>query len=792
MIIMNYLRYSLLTKIILQLCLFASTLFIIFSSIRVVTYLMTYSQTSSFYETYKFEERYSKYMERMAVYIRYCERGYIPDTSYIINNNLPADTYYFLNKRDEEQNTFEFYDRKLNRENSNFLYYVKNITTEKEYFSPQLLEISNYKPVPNATQNEILSTYCELIKDAPTYFVLNTKTGVYSTNLTNWGHLSSYDVNWIVQCLTGKSMTNYIQTIETDISLDNSAASSSNDSFIQKEKLEGTTSNSEYIVYTSILPDIPFQKDDFAPLYQEYQDSKKSYQQSSSILVLSIILFLFVFLLTIACCGHKAKPDGILLHPIDKLFTELTLLLPLIGIVVLYILIGKFNLVYPLKQLVSWSNFKTPTNIYFAVYLILYPWLMFWFYSCIRKLKAHCFIKSSFIYWSFAGIKKNIVRFFKNGPITYHVAAYFLVFIVLNFLSMFCFLFTNNGFGFLVGLLFTMISILFAAYFLFRYASDFNIIVKETKQIADGNLTHKLPEAELTGANQILAGYINHIGDGLSVAVEEQLKSERLKTELITNVSHDIKTPLTSIINYVDLLKKEDLKNEKAMEYISILQAKSWRLKNLIEDLVEASKASSGAINLNLERLNLVELVRQSAGEFEDRFLGRQLEIVMNVPEHSVYILADGRCTFRMIENIFSNAYKYALAGTRIYVDIVVEPFSEQTAAYTDYSTAQESYMTQTNHTNLYTDSSYVQTDSVYKQYVTLSVKNISANKLNISSSELMERFVRGDLSRNTEGSGLGLSIVKSLAELQKIGFDMFLDGDLFKTVFTFEVIEIK
>ena len=244
----------------------------------------------------------------------------------------------------------------------------------------------------------------------------------------------------------------------------------------------------------------------------------------------------------------------------------------------------------------------------------------------------------------------------------------------------------------------------------------------------------------------LLGEYVNNIGDGISAAVDEKLKSERLKTELIANVSHDIKTPLTSIINYVDLLKKENLENERAEKYLEVLSAKSWRLKTLIEDLVEASKASSGTINFNLESLNLVELVRQSLGEFEDRFIAHNLEAILTIKEEPVFILADGRSTYRIIENIFSNVNKYALSGTRIYVDI---------------NTTEDS--------------------------VIVSVKNISASKLNINADELMERFVRGDLSRNTEGSGLGLSIAKSLASLQNATFDIILDGDLFKAVVTFK-----
>ena len=245
-----------------------------------------------------------------------------------------------------------------------------------------------------------------------------------------------------------------------------------------------------------------------------------------------------------------------------------------------------------------------------------------------------------------------------------------------------------------------------------------------------------------------MAVYIDDIAGGLSNAIEQSLKSERLKTELITNVSHDIKTPLTSIINYVDLLKKEKMPNEKATEYLMILDNKSQRLKKLTEDLVEASKASSGNIKLNKEKLNVKELVQQVSGEFEDRFKERNLEEITTFPEQDVYIKADGRYMCRILENVYSNVAKYAMENTRVYLDVV-----------------------KNQHT------------------VVIQMKNISKQELNISADELMQRFVRGETSRNIEGSGLGLSIASSLTELQGGKFHIYLDGDLFKVTIGFEML---
>ena len=239
-----------------------------------------------------------------------------------------------------------------------------------------------------------------------------------------------------------------------------------------------------------------------------------------------------------------------------------------------------------------------------------------------------------------------------------------------------------------------------------------------------------------------MAKYINDIAGGFTNAIEQSLKSERLKTELITNVSHDIKTPLTSIINYVDLLKKEDIQNAQIEQYIAILDKKSQRLKKLIEDLVEASKVSSGNVKLNMEIINLKELLNQTVGEFEDKLEKKNLKLEMDLPKENVMIKADNRYLYRVIENVFSNISKYALEGSRVYIQL-----QEQ------------------------------------KEEVILEIKNISKDKLNISAEELMQRFVRGDKSRYTEGSGLGLSIAESLTEMQGGKFNIEIDGDLFKVV---------
>ena len=269
------------------------------------------------------------------------------------------------------------------------------------------------------------------------------------------------------------------------------------------------------------------------------------------------------------------------------------------------------------------------------------------------------------------------------------------------------------------------------------------------KKISYGELGYEIPLDKLTGDQREIAKDINSISEGMEAAVAESVKSERLKTDLITNVSHDIKTPLTSIINYVELLKQENFEDAKIRRYIEVLEQKSQRLKTLTEDVVEASKVSSGNITLEYMNLNLAEMIQQVSGEFEERFQMRNLKEVLVLPEEEVIIRVDGRRMWRIFENIYNNAAKYAMEGTRIYAELVVESGNAK-----------------------------------------FSLKNISEQALNISADELTERFIRGDISRSTEGSGLGLSIAKTLVQMQGGLFELYLDGDLFKVTIAFPKVE--
>lgn len=277
------------------------------------------------------------------------------------------------------------------------------------------------------------------------------------------------------------------------------------------------------------------------------------------------------------------------------------------------------------------------------------------------------------------------------------------------------------------------------------YGSNcFGRLLEGAKRMRSGDLESKVDDKYLVGCFREFAGELNGLADVAMVAAQNQLKSERMKTELITNVSHDIKTPLTSIINYVDLLEKPHTP-EEAQSYVEVLSRQSHRLKKLIDDLMEMSKASTGNIQVDIGEIDAVEAVTQALGEFADKLTAAGLTPVFHQSEENIMLLADGRLLWRAVSNVLSNAVKYALPGTRLYVDV-----------------------------------------SATQDKAIISFKNISGAQLNISAEELMERFVRGDCSRNTEGSGLGLNIAKSLMELQKGQLQLLVDGDLFKVTLVF------
>ncbi len=342
----------------------------------------------------------------------------------------------------------------------------------------------------------------------------------------------------------------------------------------------------------------------------------------------------------------------------------------------------------------------------------------------VRNIKSRTIIKNTLIYKFLVFLFRPIRKVYDAGTPMVKTLA---IILLLGFFTMIPFV------GF--------ITIPLTVAFVYRQVLKYQSVRNYVTDIKNGNYDQNIV-IKGTGEWAKLAADLNDISTGLGDEVLRRMKSERLKTDLIVNVSHDIKTPLTSIITYVDLLKKEDIPSEAAQKYIEILAIKSDRLKVLIDDLFEASKASSGNISVNLEEVNINALITQGLGELDDKVTASSLSFKVNLPEEPVLALADGRLLWRVLENLLSNVFKYSLPHSRVYINV------SQTEAF-----------------------------------VLIEIKNISACELNIPADEITERFKRGDLSRNSEGSGLGLDIAKSLMQCQKGELNIHIDGDLFKVV---------
>lgn len=501
----------------------------------------------------------------------------------------------------------------------------------------------------------------------------------------------------------------------------------------EEGRYEENVNNAEkhsYTIYTAILDDLIY-LDDISINKVVYSIILTINQKAVFLIPAIIILMMSLIPIIIIGVGRTNKKDGITLNWFDRILIEIA--------AIIAIIIGCIGgcFIASVSGISTMASFVLGLSVIGVGLVIIYLACILLFETVVKRLKTHTFIKTTFIYWAY----KKISNFIKDIKETKKLIVFFILFIIANLI---CFgILWSDGF---IGIVLSIALYAFTFTYLAKIVKSY-IKVKDTvHELYKGNTEIDIDSRELVKDMQNMADELNNIAGGLSDAIEERLKSERLKTELITNVSHDIKTPLTSIINYVDLLKKEGMDSKKAAEYLEILDNKSQRLKKLTEDLVEASKASSGAIKLNMEKLNVNELIKQVSGEFEDKFKAHELEEVITFPEKEVYIKADSRYMYRVLENMYSNISKYAMEGTRVYTDILDKGST-----------------------------------------ISIELKNISKQKLNISADELMQRFVRGEASRNTEGSGLGLSIATSLTELQHGKFNIYLDGDLFKVKIEFE-----
>ena len=444
------------------------------------------------------------------------------------------------------------------------------------------------------------------------------------------------------------------------------------------------------------------------------------------LIALFALLALFCFCFSMASAGHWAGHEGIHLTWLDKIPADVWLIVLLC---VFYI---------------GWDAFYYEWGrVWLCAALV--PLVLLFLCAFAAQCKAGTVLRASLVarlcrlLWRvIKAVFRSLWRIARGLPLIWKTALVSLALVFIEFI-----LFMQDYYGTLAAefLALKVIELLAVLYI----AVNLRTLQKGGEKLSQGDFSSPIDTRHLIGDFKRYGQELNSVQSGLEQAVQEQMKAERLKTELITNVSHDIKTPLTSIVNYVDLLQKEDMPSPAAREYVDVLDRQSKRLKKLTEDLVEASKASSGTLNVELQPTDVNVLLSQIEGEYQERLAACQLTLVVQPPAPGTMIQADSRLLSRVMDNLVSNVCKYALSGTRVYV-----------------------------------------AGDVRDGAVTISFKNVSRDELNISPDELMERFVRGDTSRHTEGSGLGLSIARSLVQLQGGTFSLSIDADLFRADITF------
>lgn len=514
-------------------------------------------------------------------------------------------------------------------------------------------------------------------------------------------------------------------------------------------------SNAAYIVHVGVNEPTINDDTQFYQRYQVYKMVKPYTENAVTYTVASAAVILILLVYETIAAGHTKEEDGIHLSWIDRIpFDVFTFVMILVGCCIC--LIGS-----ELSSSVSYMMFDEASmdfvdaGLPLIAFVILLALVVYVYYiSFVVRIKSHTLISNNVIVKAIQfvcyPVKKVIVGFYDaycHSSAVWKKVIVGLVCISFVLLLIFFIAVAEAGdvfFEFFIGAL--MLAMLYGVWILIKINADTKTLLTAAEKLANGELDYRISEEALNrlhGPFYEHAKNLNLISEGMKKTIENELKSERMKAELITNVSHDIKTPLTSIINYVDLLSKPH-EEEKTQEYIDVLQRQSQRLKRLTEDVVEASKASSGNIQVHMDVLSIKEIIEQASAEYEERLKEKNLLLITTIPEEKIEVDADGRLLWRVLRNVFSNASKYSMDGSRVYIDVVEDG-----------------------------------------ENVITTIKNTSKNQLNITEEELMQRFVRGDSSRHTEGSGLGLNIAKSLMDLMQGSFEIQIDGDLFKSIIT-------
>lgn len=805
--------YSGITKTILAILLLICCVTAAHFGFRALRAPILYKNAKTAYTTEQYSELFSKYVERTAVYVRYREDGYklsntdiTAELALLLNGEVTDDDLEssLLNVYEPNETAFYYYHFKVNEEPTNYMYYVKNSDTGEVYASAGF---SDYAIEKSGSIDAFLSS--DIIHEN-IYLILNTANNRTMTGGGHTGVLNRSNLLWSMDFLRRP-----LSEMAEDSYYDYNYNSSDSDIDTSEEEYLESVSNSRFDAITTPAPTspgeirvvpgelhveildpdsgepietVPFPElydfpdsglpkppngsyllyafvadnlveDEFSALATNFTQAKTDFTDLLDYTAIFTLLSILLFMLSNVLSGRRGSEEGIHLHFYDRIYTE----------IILVALVGLFLIPFLLWSKVGQPYWETTLTDFLMNYFDYKQWVSFFlggltlflfiagvlYFSLIRRIKAKTFLSSALLgryvilplRKLFRYIGANLKEFYQHLPSLGKTLLY-LSGGLLWFLGAVALFLMNLT---VPGLVLALLGIAFCAVVCLRNMLDRARISQITGQMSDGNLSTRIPTDSMLPSNKNLSENINRICDGLHSAVKEQTKSERMKTELITNVSHDIKTPLTSIINYIELIKNELPQEGAVAGYAEVLSQKSWRLKGLIDDLVEASKAASGTMKLEPIRFNAVELLRQAVGDFEERLTEQNLTLCMTLPDTPVNVLADGACTHRIIENMLSNACKYALPGTRVFISL---DMPEGTGL------------------------------------VLLTMKNTSASVLTKTPEELLTRFSRGSDDRSGEGSGLGLSIAESLAELQGGSFYIEIDGDLFKAKLTIPLAE--
>lgn len=613
-------------------------------------------------------------------------------------------------------------------------------------FSKQMMQLLDYlnlkelfetDGVYDENRPEVVSASPEQISD---YKVYNNK---YDQNNTNIYY-------WLSDLKDGTYMTNMKDTKKQEDAYEKAVnygryISYNNKTFRFETNIGGMENNyyQNMVQYNElqkgdfsliVAVDVRFpQEDDLAVAKREFDKLYPWAQRSLVLAAVDIIVWLVGLCYMTVAAAKRSEDKAIHLTNFDKIRTEIPIALLFIFTISLTALgVRVHSQSYGvMSRMVIVGTFAVLADCCFmGMYL-----------SLVRRVKADTFFENSYLHWLLVNLKDTFHNRYPGNKMTLIIWGIILINVVIGYLAFHC--------GFIWAYILLIIFLISTLIYFSQRVIQRRKILEGIDQITQGKFDYKLNLKEFQGDEYQLAEGINHISEGLATAIGESVRDERMKANMITNISHDIKTPLTSIINYIGLLRREKIDNPNAQAYIEVLESKALRLKQLMEDLVDVSRISSGNITLQMDDIDLIELVRQTGGEFNEKLEQKGLNVISKFPKDAVMIYADGRQLWRVIGNLYNNTSKYAMPDTRVYVEVAKEGYE---ASFT--------------------------------------MKNISEKMLNVDADSLTERFVRGDESRSTEGSGLGLSISKMLTELMGGKFEISLEDDLFRVKITFRCKE--